>query len=59
MRKVLSTQMTRKQAEEAERMTEKSKLLHKELTDEILGSFFTVYNTLGYGFGENVYTNAE
>jgi len=39
-------------------MTEKSKLLHKELTGEILGGFFTVYNALGYGFLEHVYSNA-
>jgi GxxExxY protein len=33
-------------------------LLHKELTDEILKSFYDVYNVLGYGFLEKVYQNA-
>ena len=33
-------------------------LLHKNLTDVILKSFFEVYNELGYGFLENVYQNA-
>ena len=50
--------MTRKQAENAERMTEKPTLLHKELTDQILQSFFAVYNALGYGFLEHVYANS-
>ena len=31
------------------------KLLHGELTQEILGAFFTVYNELGHGFLESVY----
>ena len=33
-------------------------LLHKEITDKILKSFYTVYNVLGYGFLEKVYGNA-
>ena len=33
-------------------------LLHKELTDKIIGAFYTVYNELGYGFLEKVYENA-
>jgi len=33
-------------------------LLHKELTDEILGAFYDVYNELGYGFLERVYQNS-
>jgi GxxExxY protein len=33
-------------------------LLHKELTDQILKSFFDVYNELGHGFLEKVYQNA-
>jgi GxxExxY protein len=33
-------------------------LLHKELTDEIIGIFYDVYNELGYGFLEKVYQNA-
>ena len=34
------------------------KLLHRDLTDEIIKSFYHVYNTLGYGFLEKVYENA-
>jgi GxxExxY protein len=34
------------------------KLLHEEITDKIIKSFFQVYNTLGYGFLEKVYENA-
>jgi GxxExxY protein len=33
-------------------------LLHGELTHEILKTFYTVYNELGYGFLERVYQNA-
>lgn len=31
---------------------------HKPLTDVVLCCFYTVYNTLGYGFLEKVYENA-
>ena len=31
---------------------------HSEITDKIIKAFFKVYNTLGYGFLENVYENA-
>ena len=31
---------------------------HKELTGAILGGFYHVYNTLGYGFLEKVYENS-
>jgi GxxExxY protein len=31
---------------------------HSELTEVIIGAFFAVYNTLGYGFLEKVYVNA-
>ena len=34
------------------------KVLHKELTGQILRMFFDVYNELGYGFLERVYQNA-
>lgn len=34
------------------------KLLHNDLTDSILKTFFDVYNELGYGFLEKVYQNA-
>lgn len=33
-------------------------MLHKELTDIIICSFYNVYNTLGHGFLEKVYENA-
>ena|SRR5258706_8446511 len=33
-------------------------LLHKEITDNIIKAFYTVYNVLGYGFLEKVYENA-
>ena len=32
--------------------------LHADLTGEIIGAFYHVYNTLGYGFLEAVYQNA-
>ena len=33
-------------------------LLHKELTNSIIRTFYDVYNELGYGFLEKVYQNA-
>jgi len=33
-------------------------LLHKELTDKIIGCYYNVYNGMGFGFLENVYENA-
>ena len=33
-------------------------LLHEEISEKILKSFYTVYNKLGYGFLEKVYENA-
>jgi len=33
-------------------------MLHAELIEKIISSFFKVYNTLGYGFLEKVYENA-
>ena len=33
-------------------------LLHELVTKQILGAFYRVYNTLGYGFLESVYANA-
>lgn len=33
-------------------------LLHEELTDTIIKTFYDVYNELGYGFLENVYQNS-
>ena len=32
--------------------------LHEELSSRIIKCFYTVYNTLGYGFLEKVYENA-
>ncbi len=31
---------------------------HAQLTDRIIGAFYDVYNTLGYGFLESVYENS-
>lgn len=31
---------------------------YEELTEQIIGAFYTVYNALGYGFLEKVYENA-
>ncbi len=31
---------------------------HSDLTKQIIGAFFKVYNTLGYGFSEKVYEKA-
>jgi GxxExxY protein len=31
---------------------------HSQLTEQIIGAFFNVYNALGYGFLEKVYENA-
>ncbi|MFN6962975.1 MAG: GxxExxY protein [Pyrinomonadaceae bacterium] len=33
-------------------------LLHRELTDRIIGVFYDVYNELGFGFLESVYEDA-
>ncbi|MBN2610844.1 MAG: hypothetical protein JXB00_04730 [Bacteroidales bacterium] len=35
-----------------------SGLLHKDLSNKIINCFYTVYNTLGFGFLEKVYENA-
>jgi GxxExxY protein len=34
------------------------KYKHQELTEKVIVAFYTVYNTLGYGFLEKVYENA-
>jgi len=33
-------------------------LKHKDLTDKIIGTFYEVYNELGFGFLESVYEEA-
>ncbi|MBT3339209.1 MAG: GxxExxY protein [Anaerolineae bacterium] len=33
-------------------------MLHQDITSKIISAFYTVYNTLGYGFLEKVYENA-
>ena len=39
-------------------MTEQSsKLLHSKLTEQILGVYYDVYNEVGHGFLESVYSN--
>ena len=35
-----------------------TKYLHSDLTNKIISCFYTVYNTLGYGFLEKVYENS-
>ena len=37
---------------------DKSELLESELTDQVIGVFYSVYNELGHGFLESVYENA-
>lgn len=39
-------------------IAENSNYLHKELSERIIKIFYEVYNTLGWGFVENVYQNA-
>lgn len=34
------------------------RIKHRELTEKTIGSFYTVYNVLGYGFLEKVYEHA-
>jgi GxxExxY protein len=41
-----------------EQMSAEKYFPHKDLTYGILGAFFKVYNTLGYGFLESVYSRA-
>ena len=36
----------------------KEEYLHQDLTSEIIGCFYDVYNKLGFGFLEKVYENA-
>ncbi len=33
-------------------------LKHRDLTDKIIGTFYEIYNELGFGFLESVYENA-
>jgi GxxExxY protein len=33
-------------------------LLHKDITDKIIKAYYSVYNNLGFGFLEKVYSNA-
>lgn len=33
-------------------------LLHKDIADKVLKSFYAVYNKMGYGFSEKVYENS-
>jgi GxxExxY protein len=39
-------------------MIEIDNLVWKDLTGVVIGGFYTVYNTLGYGFSEHVHSNA-
>ena len=36
----------------------RGELLHEQLTHSVIGAFFEVYNTLGFGFLEQVYVRA-
>ncbi len=38
--------------------TDKTKILHSDLTEKIIEAFYKVYNILGYGFLEKVYENS-
>ncbi len=38
--------------------TDKNKILHYEITEKIIQSYYKFYNTLGYGFLEKVYEHA-
>ena len=38
--------------------TDKMELLHEDITDKLIKSFYKVYNELGFGFLEKVYQNA-
>ena len=40
------------------RSIDQQRLRHGEITEKIIGAFYEVYNTLGFGFLESVYTNA-
>ncbi|MGE0078164.1 MAG: GxxExxY protein [Bacteroidales bacterium] len=35
-----------------------TEFIQKDLSKKVIGAFYTVYNTLGYGFLEKVYENA-
>ena len=39
-------------------MNSNDNYIHSDITEEIIRSFFAVYNTLGYGFLEKIYENA-
>ena len=34
------------------------RLIHEELTESVIGAFYEVYNTLGFGFLEHIYMAA-
>jgi GxxExxY protein len=36
----------------------RGELIHERLTQSVIGAFFEVYNTLGFGFLEQIYRNA-
>jgi GxxExxY protein len=38
--------------------SERPRLVDEELTGKVIGAFYTVYNKLGYGFRESVYSRA-
>ena len=54
----VSTTMTRMTPKQPDTAPATRRLLHEDLTREILSAFYEVYNTLGYGFLESVYARA-
>jgi len=51
--------MTRNQPDPGTpRSGDRAPLLDEALTREVIGAFYKVYNTLGYGFLESVYSRA-
>jgi GxxExxY protein len=53
------TRMTPKPPDQTTEIpSERPRLLDEELTGKVIGAFYTVYNTLGYGFLESVYSRA-
>lgn len=52
------TRMNSDHSSQSEGALRRPKLLEKELTHEIIGAFYEVYNALGYGFLERIYKRA-
>jgi len=51
--------MTPKPPDQTQQLaTVRPRLVDEELTGQVIGAFYTVYNKLGYGFRESVYSRA-